>query len=93
MNDQEATIIGSIASLTAILGFAIGLGIGALREQSALDRMKSEYVPRNQAVNMEYIDRDELSDFVIGNKILLADKTDKGIVYRPLRNSDIYRLK
>jgi len=48
---------------------------------------------RLRVVVKEKIDRDELSDLVINNRILLADRTDEGIKYRELRNSDIYRIK
>ena len=93
MDDSEAKIIGSISSLAMTLGLAFGLGLGALREQSLLDRVNKEYVLKKQAMSMEPIDKDQIPDLVIGNRILLANQTNEGTVYRPLTSSDIYRIR
>ena len=85
---KEADKVG----LVAIVG---GLILGAtFGWQSSQDRIKGNYVPQNEAAIIQKIDRDELPDLVIGgNRILLAERTDEGTVYRPLSNSDIYRIR
>ncbi len=55
---------------------------------------KYEFVPKDSVVRTEMVDRDLFADLVMpGGRILLADQTDKGIVYRPLESSDIYRIR
>jgi hypothetical protein len=40
------------------------------------------------------IDRDGLTDLTTPNgKIFLADRTSEGVIYRPLRSSDRYRIQ
>ncbi len=72
-----------------ILGGLVGLGTHAAINQAN----KYEFVPKDRIAVVEQIDKDELSDLVVGGKILLADKTEEGTVYRQLRDSDIYRIK
>ena len=74
---------------TAILSGIISLGVHSLGNYLS----KHEFVPKDRMAIVERIDRDELTDVVVGRKILLADPTDEGTVYRPLRDSDIYRIK
>lgn len=73
---------------------AIGLApeLSRLLERQKIDqRLNSNYPV--ETVQLTPIDRDELSDLVINGRLLLADKTDDGIIYRTLRNSDIYRVR
>ncbi len=75
------------------LGAIFG-GLGALGAHTLINQAeKYEFVPKDRIAVVEQIDRDELSDLVVGGKILLADQTEEGIVYRQLRDSDIYRIK
>ena|SRR3989344_5194006 len=81
------------------------LAIGALLLAIGLAPEIPRFIERretSQRINRDYpaktvhltpIDGDGLSDLVVGSKIFLADKTSEGTVYRPLSNSDIYRIK
>ena len=49
--------------------------------------------PKNQVVQKIQIDKDELSDLVIGERIFLADRVNGKIAYHELESSDIYRIR
>lgn len=74
---------------TAILSGIIVLGVHSLGNYLS----KHEFVPKDRMAVVERIDRDELSDFVVGDKIFLANQIEQGIVYTSLRDSDLYRIK
>lgn len=73
-----------------LFGFISGGVLGAIFRVLAPDYKSKQPVSKLESCR---IDRDELSDLVMGNKILLANQTDEGIVYRPLKDSDIYRIR
>jgi len=47
----------------------------------------------NKSPVVSYIDRDNLADLIIGNRIYLANQKGDGIVYKRISSSDIHRIK
>ena len=66
----------------------IGCGIGQLCQQATQIRKLQQEAPR-----MEQIDRDNLTDLIVGDRIFLADQIDKGLKFRELENFDRYRIQ
>ncbi len=84
---KEADKVGLVALVGGLItGAAFGWHLSN-------DRIKNNYIPRDEAVISENVDMNGIQDLVIGKRIFLADRTADGVVYRPLKNSDVYRIR